>query len=106
VDAKPEPVENNAYQIAVIHGYLSNAEQFAIENPSVRLILLGHDQRQGIWVKNQATIIGNGKDSEYLSVIKLTPGSKWNISVEQHKIHEDLPEDKQVVNIIDQYKKN
>ena len=104
VDAKPEPQENKDFQIAVIHGYLSNAEQFAVENSSVKLILLSHDQRQGIWEKNQATIIGNGKDSEYISVIKLTPGSTWKISVEQHKIHQDLPEDAQIVNVIEQYK--
>jgi 2',3'-cyclic-nucleotide 2'-phosphodiesterase (5'-nucleotidase family) len=106
VEAKPEPAEFKEFQIAVIHGYRSNAEQFAVENPSVRLILLGHDQRKGIWEKNQATIIGNGKDSEYISVIKLAPENNWNISVEQQKIHEDLPEDKQIVRIIESYKNN
>ena len=106
VNAKPEPSGENEFHIAIIHGYLSNAEQFALENPSIDLILLAHDQRKGIWKKNQAIIIGNGKDSEYISIIKVNQGSQWNISVDQKKISEELPEDSQIVKIIDEYKSN
>jgi 2',3'-cyclic-nucleotide 2'-phosphodiesterase (5'-nucleotidase family) len=106
VDARPEPAKKNEFQVAVIHGYLSNAEQFAVENPTVNLILLAHDQRKGVWKKNQATIIGNGKDSEYISVVTISPESQWDISIEQNKIHEDLPEDDQIVKIIEEYKTN
>lgn len=106
VNAKPETSGENEFHIAIIHGYLSNAEQFALENPSIDLILLAHDQRKGIWEKNQAIIIGNGKDSEYISIIKVNQGSQWNISVDQKKISEELPEDGQIVKIIDEYKSN
>jgi len=106
VNAKPEPSGENEFQIAIIHGYLSNAEQFALETPSIDLILLAHDQRKGIWKKNQAIIIGNGKDSEYISIIKVYKGSQWNISVDQKKISEELPEDSQIVRIIEEFKSN
>jgi 2',3'-cyclic-nucleotide 2'-phosphodiesterase (5'-nucleotidase family) len=106
VNAKPEPLNKNQFQIAVVHGYLSNAEQFAVENSTVTLILLAHDQRKGIWKKNQATIIGNGKDSEYISVVKMDSDDQWNFTAEQYKIHEDLPEDEQIVKIIADYKTN
>jgi len=106
VSARPQPAKKNEFQVAVVHGYLSNAEQFADENPDVKLILLAHDQRQGTWEKNQAMIIGNGKDSEYISVIKVSSQNHWHISVEQNKIHEDLPEDKQIVKIIESFKSN
>jgi hypothetical protein len=106
VDARPQAAGENEFQIAIIHGYLSSAEQFALENPSVRLILLAHDQRQGTWEKNQSLIVGNGKDSEYISKIKISPQNQWKISVEQDKINEDLVEDDQIVRIIEEYKKN
>jgi 2',3'-cyclic-nucleotide 2'-phosphodiesterase (5'-nucleotidase family) len=106
VNAKPKPQKENSLLIAVVHGYLSNAEQFAVENSSVSLILLAHDQRKGIWEKNQATIVGNGKDSEYVSVIRVNSLKEWKIDVEQIKIHEDLPEDEQIVKIIEDYKRN
>ncbi len=106
VNAKPEPSGENEFQIAIIHGYLSNAEQFALENPSIDLILLAHDQRKGIWKKNQVIIIGNGKDSEYISIIKVNKRSQWNISVDQKKISEELPEDSQIVRIIEEFKSN
>jgi 2',3'-cyclic-nucleotide 2'-phosphodiesterase (5'-nucleotidase family) len=104
VEAKPQPAKSGEFQVAVVHGYLSNAQQFAEENPTVSLILLAHDQRKGIWEKNQATIIGNGKDSEYISVIKITRNPGWIITVDQPKINEDLPEDPQIVKIIEAYK--
>jgi 2',3'-cyclic-nucleotide 2'-phosphodiesterase (5'-nucleotidase family) len=106
VDAKPESAKKTDFQIVVIHGYLSNAEQFAAENETVDLILLAHDQRKGIWNKNQATIIGNGKDSEYISIVEVSRDTEWNISVKQAKIHEELPEDDQIVKIIEDYKSN
>ncbi len=106
VNAKPEPSGENEFHIAIIHGYLSYAEQFALENPSIDLILLAHDQRKGIWKKNHVIIIANGKDSEYISIIKVNQGSQWNLSVDQMKISEELPEDSQIAKIIDEYKSN
>jgi hypothetical protein len=106
VNAKPEAAKSNQFQIAVIHGYLSNAEQFAEENPFVDLIFLAHDQRKGIWRKNQTFLIGNGKDSEYITIVKVNRNRDWDISVEQQKINEDLPEDDQIVKIIEDYKSN
>lgn len=101
---KPHKAENNLFRIAVIHGYLSNAEQFAIENSNINLILLAHDQRKGIWDKNGVIIVGNGKDSEYISVIKVTNSDKWDLSVDQKKISEKIPEDKDIYNLIREYK--
>jgi 2',3'-cyclic-nucleotide 2'-phosphodiesterase (5'-nucleotidase family) len=106
LECRTKPAKKNDFQIAVIHGYLSNAEQFASENTSVRLILLAHDQRKGIWQKDQATIIGNGKDSEYITIIKVNPGDHWDLSIDQLKIHEKLPEDEHIVKIIEEYKSN
>lgn len=106
INAKPRPQKENSFRIAVVHGYLSNAEQFAVVNSSINLVLLAHDQRKGIWTKNQATIVGNGKDSEFISIIKIGSGIKWKISVEHLKIHEELPEDKNIVKIIENYKRN
>jgi 2',3'-cyclic-nucleotide 2'-phosphodiesterase (5'-nucleotidase family) len=104
IDAKPEESGKECFEIAIIHGYLSNAEQFALENSGIDLILLAHDQRKGIWKKNHALIVGNGKDSEYISIIEINKYEKWNINVVQKKIHEELPEDNQIVKIIDEYK--
>jgi 2',3'-cyclic-nucleotide 2'-phosphodiesterase (5'-nucleotidase family) len=104
VSEKPRHAEKNLFQIAVIHGYLSNAEQFALENSSISLILLAHDQRKGVWDKNGVRIVGNGKDSEYISIIKVTNEGQWDISVDQMKISEEIPEDEQVLNLIQEYK--
>jgi len=106
VNAKPGTEKKNQFQIAVIHGYLSNAEQFAVENPAVDLVFLAHDQRMGTWKKNQATVVGNGKDSEYISIVKVDHGRDWNISIEQKKISEDLSEDDQIVKIVEDFKSN
>ena len=105
VNAKPEISDENEFQIAIIHGYLSNAEQFALENSYINLILLAHDQRKGIWDKNGIMIVGNGKDSEYISIIKVTYNDQWNLSVDQKKISEEIPEDEEIFNLISEYKK-
>jgi len=106
VREEPHQVEKNLFQIAVIHGYLSNAEQFAIEHSAINLILLAHDQRKGIWDKNGIMIVGNGKDSEYISIIKITKNNTWDISVDQKKISEEIPEDEEISNLISEYKNN
>ena len=104
VEAKPVRAKEKEFLVAVIHGYFSNAQQFAEENPMVTLILLAHDQRKGVWKNKQATIIGNGKDSEYISVIHVQKDPDWKISVEQPKIYEEIAEDQEIVKIIEEYK--
>jgi 2',3'-cyclic-nucleotide 2'-phosphodiesterase (5'-nucleotidase family) len=102
---KPERATKNEFQIVILHSYFDTAEQFYVENNSIDLILLAHDQQRGVWNRNNSIIIGNGKDSEYISIIKIEKGSPWDITVKQQKISEDLPEDDQMTNLIKDYKK-
>jgi len=106
VNAKSNVSIANDFRIAIIHGYLSNAEQFILENTSIDLVLLAHDQRRGIWEKNNTMIIGNGKDAEYISIIKVTKGNQWDITIDQKKISEELPEDDNILKLINAYKAN
>jgi len=97
--------KQNELKLAVIHGYLSNAEQVADEDTSIDLILLAHDQRRGIWKKNNTPIIGNGKDAEYISIIKVSRDDQWNINIDQKKINQEMPKDDQIISLIEEYKK-
>jgi len=89
--------------IVVIHGYLSDARTIAKKYNDVDLILIAHEQNRGVWKANDATIIGNGKDSEYISIIKADYDQQWEIDVDQIKISEMIPEDKDVLKIIENY---
>ena len=91
--------------VVVIHGYLSDAQIFAQKFNDIDLILIAHDQHRGIWKTSETTIIGNGSDSEYISVIQADYDQQWKISVDQIKISERMPEDKDVLEIIENYTK-
>ena len=106
LNTKPERSTENEFQIAIIHSSLATAEQFSFENKSIDLILLAHDQQRGVWNINKSIIIGNGKDSEYISIIKIEKGSPWDITVNQKKIKEEIPEDDQIINLVNEYKQN
>jgi len=104
VNNKRERKTDDEFKIVIIHSYFNTAEQFYYENTSVDLILLAHDQQRGVWHKDKSIIIANGKDSEYISIIKIEKGSPWDITVNQQKISEELPEDGQISNLIDDIK--
>ncbi len=91
--------------IVVIHGFLSDAQAFAQKFQTVDLILLSHDQSRGVWNTNGVTILGNGKDSEYISVVKAEYKRQWKFEVNQIKISESIPEDKDVLKIIEDFNK-
>lgn len=105
-DVKLERSTDSIFRIAIIHGKFDTAEQFASENSSLDLVLLAHDQQKGIWNTNRTMIIGNGKDSEYISIIQIKKGTPWEITVNQKKISEEISEDEQISKLIDEYKKN
>jgi 2',3'-cyclic-nucleotide 2'-phosphodiesterase (5'-nucleotidase family) len=89
--------------VVVMHGYLGEAQQFARRNQSIDLVLLAHDQSKGIWDENGSLIVGNGKDSEFLSIIEARFDKKWHFKVDQVRISETIPEDDHILKIISQF---
>ncbi len=89
--------------VVVMHGYLGEAQQFARVNQSIDLILLAHDQLKGIWDENGPLIVGNGKDSEFLSIIEARFEKKWHFKVDQLRISETIPEDDHILKIIREF---
>jgi 2',3'-cyclic-nucleotide 2'-phosphodiesterase (5'-nucleotidase family) len=98
-----KPTKKDELNIVIYHGTSDSAQSFAAKNQSVDLILLGHDQRKGVWENNNCTIVGNGKDSEYISVIQIEKKSDWNFNVKQIEISEQIPEDKEILKIIERF---
>jgi 2',3'-cyclic-nucleotide 2'-phosphodiesterase (5'-nucleotidase family) len=91
------------FNILILHGYLSEAYRLA-NKYDIDLILLAHDQNRGIWESNGTIITGNGKDSEYLSVIEVDYENDWELYINHIKISEAFSEDEQVLEIIEKFK--
>jgi 2',3'-cyclic-nucleotide 2'-phosphodiesterase (5'-nucleotidase family) len=98
--------DKNSLRIVVIHGTLAEARQFAEKNSDINIIFLAHEQEKGLWDQNGVMIVANGKDSEYISSVKIKHDSAWQAQVEYVKISEALPEAEDILDIIDQFKKN
>jgi 2',3'-cyclic-nucleotide 2'-phosphodiesterase (5'-nucleotidase family) len=92
--------------VVVMHGYLGEAQQFARVNQSIDLVLLAHDQLKGIWDENGPLIVGNGKDSEFLSIIEARFEKKWHFRVDQVRINETVLEDDCILKIIKKFNRD
>lgn len=97
---------NQSLNIVVYHGYLSEAKQFARQNMNIDILFIAHDEESGVWWEGDVCIVGNGKDSEAISVIEANYDNSWEINVEHKKISNDYPEAYDILEIIDEFKKN
>jgi 2',3'-cyclic-nucleotide 2'-phosphodiesterase (5'-nucleotidase family) len=64
--------KKGAIQIVVYHGEFNRAKDILQDNGWIDLILLGHEQYTGSLKLNHQLIIGGGKDSEGVTIIKIT----------------------------------
>jgi len=90
-------------QIVVYHGYLDEARIFAKKNKNIGILFLAHDQESGIWTEGDVQIIGNGKDSESISIVKANFDTSWSFEIMKQLISNDYPEAEEVLEIIDEF---
>jgi len=97
---------NRSLNIVVYHGYLAEARQFAKENQAIDLLLIAHDEALGCWWEGNVCVVGNGKDSEHISIIEAKYDKSWKLDVEQKMILSEYPEAEDVLEIIHEFKEN
>ena len=91
------------FDILVLHGTKEEAQKIISKHPGFEVILLAHDQRRGTWNVEGTTIVGNGKDSEYISLIELKSGNKKKIEVRLIEINESISENTEIKYLIDKF---
>ena len=92
--------------IVVFHGRYADAERIVKDNIWIDLILLAHDQFEGINKVSNTLIIGSGRNSEFITVIKgLREADTWKYDINKEKIKESIKEDENIVAIIQEYQK-
>ena len=95
----------NGLNAIVFHGRLSEAMTIAEANNWIDLILLAHEQQEDEWQIGNTLIVGAGKDSESVAVIEIRKVKKdWKFAIERIKMQKSLIENKQVLDLIEQFK--
>jgi 2',3'-cyclic-nucleotide 2'-phosphodiesterase (5'-nucleotidase family) len=96
--------QKDILRVIVFHGSRAEAEKFASGQTKVDLILMAHDQEKGLWKFNGVLLVGNGKDSEYVSVIEARYDAGWKIDVQQVSMSDAYPEPLEILDIIRAFK--
>ena len=92
--------------IVVFHGRYADAERIVKDNIWIDLILLAHDQFEEVNKVSNTLIIGSGRNSEFITVIKgLREADTWKYDINKEKIKESIKEDENIVAIIQEYQK-
>lgn len=94
-----------SFDIVVFHGYLNEALALAETNPGIELVLLGHDQYSDTMVQQGTTIMGAGRDAEYVVLLEVTrEDTAWQIGQEKIYLNSAVPADVEVTSWIREYK--
>ncbi len=103
-DKSEMPVNSDTFfNILVFHGDKRDAAKIAEKHPGIDLILLGHDHFKGVQQIGDAVIVGNGRDSEYFSLITVETFSPNKVQTRHIKVIPTIPEDKGIKKIIDAF---
>ena len=92
-------------RITIFHGPRAAAESYLATHQQIDLLLLAHDQHQGVWKVNGVVMVASGKDAEYVSVIEANYQNGWKIKAEQLAMSDDYPESLEILDIIEAFKK-
>jgi 5'-nucleotidase len=91
--------------IALTHMRVPNDERLAREVPEIDLILGGHDHEYHTDIINDTHLVKSGTDFRTFTElnIQIRHDSKPNITLTKHTITKDIPEDKEMKLVVDEY---